>query len=110
MRSALTMFSAISCTGLLVSCAATIPLEPNVVIQKVMVPVVTDCKITWPDKPTTNVGALAKPASLYLSAQAIMKELEEYRAYAGALEAALSKCATMRPVVPPSLPASSPPA
>lgn len=75
----------------LAGCPATAPtLKPEIVIQKVPVPV--PCKITPPEKPVMPVDDLKKEAPLFDKVQAGLAELERREAYEKKLEAAIKEC------------------
>ena len=74
--------------------AACETCEPRMVIEtkEVMVPVVTRCKVKYPEKPV-NPTKDAIPTGLYQQVLILLRENTDYLAYSSELEAALSACA-----------------
>jgi hypothetical protein len=89
---------AINCTLIFIlsGCGAT---NPIVITEPVIVktPVVAPCIVQYPAKPISRI--LYNQLSLYEKGVALMRDLEDQRAYSRQLEALLSKCAS--PASPP---------
>lgn len=84
------LLCAITCI-ILSGCATKPVIEYVNVPVEVKVPVPTPCKPDWPTEPTLNVGR-DELTGLYAKGVAVIKELEEQRAYAKLLKAALKAC------------------
>lgn len=85
---------------LLCGCASPPVKEIVTVPVEVKVPVSVPCKVEWPTPPQSNVGLAPIEGGLRTKGVAIIKELEETRAYARLLAAALKACSESSTVQP----------
>jgi uncharacterized protein YcfL len=81
---------------LLVGCAGNPPHNPVYKPVEVLVPVKTECSITWPEAPVEYMSEVGKEASVLTKGNAAIAELKQYRLYVKALVSALNECLTTK--------------
>lgn len=77
----------------LAGCLTVPERDPIIVTQKVEVPVVVKCVLSYPKEPSSEVEQLPLDASLYSKIRAALMDLEGQRQYSKELKAVMQKCA-----------------